>query len=347
MTLTTLAFLLLYIGMALLAGAIQTRYRRLAGLCAHLLVTYSTLLIGVIGAEAYFRYVYADSAWLWTRAGENWHNRYIHNNRLGYRDREWQPSDWQGKRTVMVVGDSFTQGFGIEDPHDRYSDVLANLLGDEWAVMNLGVPDSSTRDQLHTLRTYPLQTPDVIIWQYLLNDINDAGLSIGDHWWPHLPTRQPPLIHQSHLANFLYWRLAPAFTTVDVTEGHATYWDWAYYAYDNVGIWSIHQQEILDLLTYINSTRARLIVVIFPNIQQPVESIAYVDRVKQFLEANGVNQILPLYNEVAEFVDQRGSDKLLVSPRDAHPSADFHRFLGQRIYERYFASLAPPSPQGE
>lgn len=341
MTLTTIAFFLLYVGMALVAGAIQNRYPRPAAVCAKLLVTYSTLVIGLVGAEAYFRYVYADSAWLWTRAGENWHNRYVHNNSLGYRDREWQPADWQDKHTLLVFGDSFTQGFGVEDVNDRYSSVLADLLGGEWAVINLGVPDSSTRDQLITLRTHPVQEPDVIIWQYLLNDINDAGLSIGDHWWPHLPIHQPPWVNQSHLANFIYWRLAPSFTTVDVTEGHATYWEWAYYAYDNVGIWSIHQQEILDLLQYLHSTRARLIVILFPNIQQPVESIPYVDRVQQFIQANGVSETLPLYNEVAEFVDHHGKEALLVSPRDAHPSAAFHRFLGQRIYERYFAVEEP------
>ncbi|MCC6802930.1 MAG: hypothetical protein IT319_08600, partial [Anaerolineae bacterium] len=64
-----------------------------------------------------------------------------------------------------------------------------------------------------------------------------------------------------------------------------------------------------------NGIGARLIVVIFPNMQDPVRSIAYVDRVAQVFEARGQRDILKLYDEVAAWSPQ----DIIVSPRDGHP----------------------------
>lgn len=72
-------------------------------------------------------------------AGENWHTWYVDRNSLDFRDREWEQGDWEGKTTVLVFGDSFTEGFGIQEVEDRYSNVLGELLGDQFAVLNVGV----------------------------------------------------------------------------------------------------------------------------------------------------------------------------------------------------------------
>lgn len=335
MTLLGIILILLGIGAVIIAGAAQKRFPRLQGVMRGLLVTYVTTMLILTGAELYLRYVYADSGWLWTRAGENWHRRYVHNNSLGFRDREWTPADYEGKTKVFVIGDSFTQGFGIENPEDRYANVLARLLGTDYAVFNLGIPDTSTRDQIQTLANYPVPDPDIIVWQYFLNDINDAGLSIGDHWWPTMPLERPPFVEQSHLANLIYWRMAPFFTTVDVTDNN-TYWDWAFYAYDNSVIWGIHQQEIRQQLDQIEALGARLVVIIFPNPLDPVGSVPYVDRVAQYFESQGVMDVMRLYHDIAFFATHRDED-LVVSPRDAHPSAAFNAYLGQRIYDTFFA----------
>ena len=52
-----------------------------------------------------------------------------------------------------------------------------------------------------------------------------------------------------------------------------SYWDWAYNTYDNSGIWEIPEQEMRDVLDFIESTGARLVVIIFLNPLEPMESI--------------------------------------------------------------------------
>lgn len=311
--------ILLGIGVLLAALTAQKRWPQIRRISSGLLVSYFTILLLLGMGEIYFRYIHASTDGL--RARENWMTRYWQVNSLGYRDREWTPEDWANKQMVLVVGDSFTAGWGIENTADRFSNLLGTKLGAEWAVINLGLAGSATRSQLKNLQNYPLQNPDVVILQYFLNDIEDAALSIGQ--FQEFP-QSPEWVRDSYLANFIFSLNSGGF-------GPA-YWQWEYAAYDDFGIWQIHQQEIFDFADYVESMGARLIVVIFPNLQDPFSSIPYVDQVAQAFESRGVTDILKLFDDAAAWDAQT----LIVSPRDAHPSAAFHRHVGEKLYDLYF-----------
>src|SRR5690606_14163974 len=113
---------------------------------------------------------------------------------LGYRDREWTADDFAGKTVIFAVGDSFTEGWGIENPADRFPDRLQAQLGDAYAVVNLGKGGSSTLHQTQAVATYPYATPDIILWQYLLNDIDVAAISNGYTWESPIPLERPALV---------------------------------------------------------------------------------------------------------------------------------------------------------
>ena len=106
-----------------------------------------------------------------TLAAQRWEARYWKPiNSFGYRDAEHSPGAVAGKRVVAVVGDSLTAGAGIEDHRDRYPDVLAELLGSGWTVVNISRGAWSQPEELRALKTHPL-TPDAIVLQYYINDI--------------------------------------------------------------------------------------------------------------------------------------------------------------------------------
>jgi hypothetical protein len=163
------------VGLAVAVLAVQRRSLRFRSIARGLLITYFMLLLIFAAGEIFFRYFYAESENVFTGATLNWLARYWHTNSLGFRDREWTPEDWTGKQTILVTGDSFTAGWGINDPVDRFTDVLAQDLGDGYAVVNLGTYGTATPEQLEILKNYPLQNPDVVIMQYFLNDIDYAG----------------------------------------------------------------------------------------------------------------------------------------------------------------------------
>lgn len=325
MTMTILVLCFLGVGVALIVGAAQKRVRWVRTFCQNMLISYTMVLLLVGGAEIYLRYFFAQSENVLSFATNNWLDRYWETNSLGFRDREWTPADWEGKNTVMLVGDSFTVGWGIEQREDRFGDVLASKLGDEYAVINIGEYGRATPEELALLQNHPLQNPDVVILQYYLNDINYAQLKLGLQaeaplapWWA----------MQSHLGNFVFHRVVPVINPPTFNAQQ-----YNFESYDNVGIWEVHQQELNDFIDHVESIGARLIVVIFPDMRQPVESIPYTDRVAQVFEARGHTDILKLFNEAAAWTPQ---DRM-VSNRDAHPSVAFHRYVGEQLYEQFFA----------
>jgi hypothetical protein len=325
----TLILIYLALGALLSAAALQRRAPRLRSIAAGLLVSYAVIALLFGAGELFFRYAYAEPDGLPTLALRNWLDRHWQLNSAGYRDREWDPEAWAQRRTVVLVGDSFTAGWGIEDPADRFGDVLAARLGAGWAVINLGKEGTATPGQLAQLQALPLAQPDWIIWQYTLNDIDDAALSIGLDPGLNPFAEMPALAGESYLANFLYWRLAGAGT-----RGHGRYVDWLFSMYDHAVVWQIHAEQLNAVIDEVERRGAELAVVIFPDMFFPFDSIPYVDRVAQVFEARGYgDRVLKLFDQA----EAMPLAERIVSPRDGHPSAAFSRLVGDVIYARWFA----------
>jgi hypothetical protein len=323
--------LIVGIGLILIIGIVQRRSKLWRTVSINLMITYVVVVLLLAGGELYFRYGYADSRMEFALTKDNWSSRYVQNNSLGYRDREW-PQDLLAQREVIfAVGDSFTQGWGINDPADRFTDVLASKLGDDYAVVNLGIAGRSTINELEAIEKYPYQPPKVILWQYFLNDIDIAAKSNGTPWEPNVPP-VPQIAQESYLASYLFWRLNESALYVNAND-NLSEWDYYYTNYDNSYIWGIHQGELDRMIAYANDNDARLIVVIFPNMRDPVRSVGYVDRVAQYMESNGVTDILKLYDAAAAWnIEER-----VVSSVDSHASAAFSRYVGELIYDEFFA----------
>lgn len=328
----TICGFLLLIGLGLAAAASQNRWRRLRHAAARLLVTYFSLLLLLGAGEAFFRYSYAESGWGFTLAYKNWEKRYWDTNALGFRDREWDYADWDGRTKIMVLGDSFSAGWGIPNPEDRYPNVLAKLLGDSYALAVIARPGGTPRRELAWAQEHPLQHLNIIIYQYYLNDIDDAALSIGDFWAPQFPKPPHWIDQESYLANFLYWRLIPLLSTVNAPDGRS-YWEWNIDTFNNSVIFDIHRGELNAIMDFAQLKNARLIVVIFPDMRDPVGSIGRVDAVASVFEERGYTEILKLTDEAAKW----NPDEATVSSRDAHPSAAFHHRVAELIYEQFFA----------
>ncbi|MFZ4816460.1 MAG: SGNH/GDSL hydrolase family protein [Phototrophicaceae bacterium] len=317
-------------GLVLIGLALQRRFKPLQSVARGLLVSYLTLLIPLATAETYLRCCFAQSENTLTWSTRNWLDRYWQTNTLGYRDREWTPADWEGKTTVMLLGDSFAAGWGINDPADRFGDQLATRLGEGYALLNLAQYGRATPQELALLQAHPLQTPDVVILQYYLNDINYAQLALGLEF---KPQPDPAWVNESAVLNFLYFRFLP-FTSPQAAD--ARHYDFE--SYDNPTVWAIHEAELHTFINHIESINARLIVVIFPDMLNPYGSIPYVDRVAQVFEARNQQNIFKLFDAAEAWpLNER-----IVSNRDTHASVAFNAYVADELYARYFAGAKPP-----
>lgn len=161
-----------------------------------------------------------------TRAGAMWGGtRPTTLNSAGWRDGEFGPRV-AGKRRLVVVGDSFTFGVGVDDG-ERYTEVLEQTSAD-LEVANLGMNAVGTDQELLILERHGLAlAPDFVLCQVLEdNDFTDVACTVNGYWpkpWFRLrgdelelvPPAQPwdvRLRESSYLGEALYRLLQPTRT---------------------------------------------------------------------------------------------------------------------------------------
>ena len=99
----------------------------------------------------------------------------IRTNSLGMRDAEPLPIESEAVSRIVILGDSYTFGWGV-DGNSTYPTVLEKQLNDgsrerPFEVLNLGVCGYNTQDEAVVLEHKGLLwRPDLIVLSYVLND---------------------------------------------------------------------------------------------------------------------------------------------------------------------------------
>ncbi len=323
--------LIFIIGLAALVTPLlilrQQKSTRPQPLVENLLLALLSLFISLMGLEFYFRVFFAQpDGFRFTLASRNWYDRYWHQNSLGYRDVEWTPEKLVGKTKVMVVGDSFVAGNGIANPADRFPDRLGQLLGDEYAILNVASPGWDTAREMRAVRTYPYR-PDVIILSYHINDIKGAAFSLGMPD-PKLRRDPPawlaPLVEHSYAANFVYWRLF----RLGLSDWSERYWnEWMRGLSEHPEVSRRHRQELLEVIEGTAAEQIPLVVVIFPHLAAVDETQFLVEPVAELFRAHNVPVL-----DVSELLADREPATTTVNAVDAHPNETIHREVAKHIY---------------
>jgi lysophospholipase L1-like esterase len=102
-------------------------------------------------------------------------------NRLGFREPRLPSPRSAGTLRVVALGDSFTQGYGVDEdeayPRLLESRLAERLPGRRVEVANLGVPGTSPRDYLGHLRDPGLAyEPQLVVVGVMANDVQDVWI---------------------------------------------------------------------------------------------------------------------------------------------------------------------------
>jgi lysophospholipase L1-like esterase len=110
------------------------------------------------------------------RAGQ-W--RFVYSvNALGYRGQVLSVSNTYAKKNIVVLGDSYSFGMGVQDG-EEYPNILATALKNEYGVINLGVGGSGLTQEIR--RFYELgqlYQPSVVVLQFHTNDLEDNFMNL-------------------------------------------------------------------------------------------------------------------------------------------------------------------------
>lgn len=298
------------------------RFNNFRRISQNLALVIFTLIFTLLALELYFKVFFAQTdGFNYTLASKNWFERYWHKNSLGYRDIEWTPQLVAGRTKIMVLGDSFVAGYGIENEADRFSNLLGQKLGDSYAVMNVGQLGAGTKDEIQNALEYPY-SPDIIILSFYVNDILDTAKDMG-YARPPAQTQGPFPVDYSYALNFFYWRvyrLGPEQWSND-------YWNWLVSLYAKPDIWQVYQQELLQISDFVEQHHGRLIVVVFPNLTAVEESQPITTQVVKLFAERGVKVL-----DVTDLVANMKPAELIASPVDSHPNELVHRLVAEQLY---------------
>lgn len=293
----------------------------------NIIISLLTFFIILMLAEIYFKLFFVQSdGWNQTLASKNWFKQYWQLNSLGYRDEEWDQAEAQTRRKILVLGDSFAAGQGVENIQDRFSNLLGAKLGNEYLVMNISTPALSTPDEIARVKGFPYK-PDILILQYFINDIRSAAQQRG--FFSKSIDLAPgpilkPLVDNSYALNFIYWRAMRMLPVVWQGDDFA----WTQAAYNDAGVWWAHQQELLTIYNGAVSEDVKLVVVVFPSMLDVTRSREVTDKVVTFFKERQTPVL-----DVADMLQGLPPNQLVASPMDAHPNEWVHKQVAEKLYE--------------
>ncbi len=292
---------------------------RLRLLTGNALVTLCLLGSLALGAEAYLRWVFDCTTWhggfLVTRA---WFVRHENLNAWNWRDVEFQQQRPPGVQRTAFLGDSFTYGYGVDDPADRFTDRIRAALDarapGRHEIWNCGRVGAATGNHIELL-TAMLSRCDVdhVVLVYSPNDIEDL-----------LPKarRDGEALSAHHADGFLN-----RLFLVNFVAGHVELWtsDYADTYFDDIaaahraGPLRDQQLERMRAIADIcRRARTRLDVVVFPLISHWGPEYPF-DDVHEHVGETWSSLGARVVDLRAAFAGKTGAE-LRVGAFDAHPN---------------------------
>lgn len=246
-------------------------------------------------------------------------------NALGHRGPDLATPKPRGVRRVLVLGSSVTMGWGV--PQEAVFTAVAERAlnaGERrprWEFANAGIGNYSTRFQRELFRRqYPLVTPDVVVLNYFISDVQPRG-----------PGRDHLLLKHSYLAAWLFdrysaWQFA--------RQGRDLFSYYADFYRPESEAWRDTQADIRAMQEVCARDGVPFLVMLIPDIHDlsPDSPFAELYRTMEAtFRADGFDTL----NTYDAFRSRFGGNvsALWVQPDDPHPNADGHALMASLLVE--------------
>jgi lysophospholipase L1-like esterase len=306
--------------------------RRLIRLALSLLIT----ILAIVAAEFVARFVFRNAATSGNAAdfvARHGPAPMIRNNSLGFRDREVPPKS--NRYRIVVVGDSFTWGQGVEE-RDRFSNLIEQSLGSGYEVFNFGRPGDNMPEHLDVLTQALTVSPDFVLLQLYINDFETAAME-RPHPKPLLPADWDRTMERSSI---LYDLLRNQWTTIQekvgITDSYARYME-RNLRDPNAPNARRAYGQLAEFFDRARAAHVKAGSVLFPapDALGPFGKdypFGYLhDGVRRICADKNV-PCLDLLKMYSTFADPK---TLWVSPFDAHPNAMSHRRAAEEILDAF------------
>lgn len=243
-------------------------------------------------------------------------------NSKGLRDREFSYDRVAGKRRILMLGDSFTVGWGValEDTFSKRIERLYAAIGIDTEVINTGVGNYNTIQEVQYFLTEGYKyKPDVVVLNFFVNDAEP------------LTSDAPP----SALMRVCYTCVVVAGRLDTVMRRFFGKPDWSEYylgLYGNGASkgWLDAKEAIRKLAEFCRINGITLLIAGLPELHD-VGNYRFqciTDLVKQAADQYGV-----AFVDVLPYLRDQQSSTLWVTAPDPHPNTLAHKLIAQGIFE--------------
>jgi len=249
----------------------------------------------------------------------NWFKSYYELNSNRYRGQEFIFN--RDKKDLIVLGDSFVEGAGIEDIDDRFSNVLHNQLKKEYNIYNLGVSGADSKSEYDSLQKFGIQ-PDILILAYYGNDIEYLNVDIPHETFNVINRNKffTDLTLNSYFLNFL----SIYFMTNHISDGYLLALK---YRYANSEIYSKHLKELKKFISFCDENNTRLIVLNIPFVNNIASSGFYTNRINKFFKSNNIEIV-----DLGVIIEDEPTSQMIVNKFDSHLSEKGHKIVADELF---------------
>ncbi len=251
----------------------------------------------------------------------------IKTNSLGFRDQETQFKKPKNTKRILLIGDSVTLGWGVNQS-DIYSEVLESMLNQKSAtsgsatryeVLNAAVGNYNTEMEVKMLRRYLFLEPDAIVIGFFPND--------GEKTKIIKPGLSYELKKRLYLYPFFWDKLTKikfALSKQQISQIHQ------YYTEEYGGRERIEKsfQELKQIST---EQKIPVYIVIIPSFYNEFDNydLGYVH---QFIEDQCLQNGFTCIDTLEKFKNYK-LPEVIVSAEDAHPNTRGHHLIAEKTFE--------------
>ena len=284
------------------------------------------LLMVLLVCEAGFLFVAQSNQNNRTLASKVWFARHWKLNKWGYRDAGMEEKMKSSEKKLLLLGDSFTSGHGIENPDDRFGELLDVQL-EGWQVMNLGMNGSEPDNELKRLEEWK-GGGDLLVLVWFVNDIHEAAAQEWQSWeeYSNAPLtylqrcRVSPL-QGSYLYSYLYWLRPPV-----PEKSYRTFLEEAFAKEEVV---NQHRYQLNSIFNAAKSREMRVAAVLFPFMEDVEGSEFAVRPVREFLAEDSIPTL-----DLRPVLLEKGPEDGRVNPSDPHPNEAVQLLVAEEL-ERF------------
>lgn len=298
------------------------------------------LVLVFSGFEAFFRYRYDESDGLgFLKVNQRWQQRHVVFNSDFFRDRNFTAKK-EGTTRICAIGDSVTQGGGIKNTDDRFTNLLEGKLREanyNAEVYNLGKSGYDTDGEKAIYESTKFLNCDIVVWAYFLNDVQPQGASTGS---PIIQSESrtsklvAALSNTSYFFDYLYWRLSARY---EKTFGELRNADLG--AYQNPQGFENHKKTIISWLGQMKADNKKVVVIIFPfvHLLPSYPAVEIHQKLGEIFRTNGTDGVIDLL----DYLEGKDAKDLVAGKFDNHPNEYVHKLAAAKLFEKVAPLLTP------